>query len=427
MKLFTNFTNTRSVKMHKHYVFRYSDALNIFTKNKDLVIRGSGTSYNDIALKKDGNVIITKNLNKILNFNIKRKTITCQSGLILSDLLKVILPQKLFLHSSPGTYRASIGGLVATDAHGKNSKNPFFSKSVLSLKILTPNNKILKCSRKNNEKLFFSTIGGFGLTGIILEIEFKLIPIPSLQLEKKTCKFYSISQMLSLMNKLKMNYDYIYTIHNTNRNQLNKGYVIGGKFIKSNKSRYVFGTLLNIRFLKIPIINKLSIYIFNLFLHNFNSKQSIIKKINIIDFFYPLEKIKYWENLYGNNGFYEYQVFVPKDNFKVFLNEIMNDSEISKSFSFLSSTKFISKSEGFFSCKNEQSYNFAIDLLNNKYLKKNYQKLLRLADKHNCNINFHKDLFLNNKDFFNLKNLKTFKKNSNLNILNSNFSKRVRL
>ena len=61
----------------------------------------------------------------------------------------------------------------------------FFSDSLISIKVLTPNNKIIECSRNRNKDLFFSTIGGFGLTGIILEAEFKLLSIPSLLIEKK--------------------------------------------------------------------------------------------------------------------------------------------------------------------------------------------------------------------------------------------------
>lgn len=429
MKQFTNFSKNRSALMKEHNIFRYKDIYNLFKSCKNLVIRGSGTSYNDLALNSDGNTIITTKLDKILNFDKKKKILRCQSGIVIKDILKVILHHKLFIFTTPGTYRATLGGLVATDAHGKNFKKSFFSDSIISLKILTTNNIVIECSHKLNQKLFLSTIGGFGLTGVILEVEIKLLSIPSLLIEKKTAKFKSFDEMFLLMNNFKKQYNYIYTIHNTNNCKLNQGYVIGGKFIESGNTNFKFNRLLNFKFFILPIINRITIFIFNLILHNLRSKKEYIENINLIDFFYPLEKIKNWENLYGKKGFYEYQVFIPKNEFKNFLKTINNEINFFKSFSFLSSTKFISKSKGFFSCNKENSYNFAIDLIDNKHLENNYKKLIKIAKKYNCSINLHKDLFLKKSNFsLSLnKQIKILKQNLNLDVLNSNFSKRMKL
>ncbi len=426
MNKFSNFTNTKSAFMSQYNIFRYKEIINLFKTNNNFVIRGNGTSYNDLSLNNNGNVILTKNLNKILSFDYKKKIIKCQSGLIIKELLQIILKRNLFLYSTPGTYRASIGGLIATDAHGKNVKKSFFSDSLISIKILTPNNKIIECSRNRNKDLFFSTIGGFGLTGIILEAEFKLLSIPSLLIEKKTSKFKNIDEMLLIMDNFKHKYDYIYTIHNTSKFKLDQGYVIGGRFINSKHNILKFNNFFNFRIFKLPIINKLSVQIFNLILHATKIKKNSLKIVDIINFFYPLEKFRNWEGLYGKNGFFEFQVFVPKENFKFFFESLLNNKNLYKSFSFLSSTKFISKTEGYFSCKNELAYNFAIDLFNNKSLKENYKTLCKIAKKFDSQINIHKDILIQNNSFFiSNKNLNNFKKNLNLRIINSDFSKRV--
>jgi len=426
MNKFSNFTNTKSAFMSQYNIFRYKEIINLFKKNNNFVIRGNGTSYSDLSLNNNGNVILTKNLNKILLFDYKKKIIKCQSGLIIKELLQIILKRNLFLQSTPGTYRASIGGLIATDAHGKNVNKSFFSDSLISIKILTPKNKIIECSRNHNKDLFFSTIGGFGLTGIILEAEFKLLSIPSLLIEKKTTKFHNIDQMLGIMDNFKLKYDYIYTIHNTNKFKLDQGFVIGGRFIKSKHNSLKFNNFFNFSIFKLPIINKLSVQIFNLILHAIKIKKNSLKTVDIINFFYPLEKFRNWENLYGKNGFFEFQVFVPKKNFKLFFESLLNNKNLYKNFSFLSSTKFISKSEGYFSSKNESAYNFAIDLLNNKYLKENYKTLIKIAKKFDSQINIHKDILIqSNSVFISKKDLNNFKKNLNLRVINSDFSKRV--
>ena len=51
------------------------------------------------------------------------------------------------------------------------------------------NNKIVICSKKKNKKIFDLTVGGYGLTGIIISITLKLKKISSLFLDQKISSF----------------------------------------------------------------------------------------------------------------------------------------------------------------------------------------------------------------------------------------------
>ena len=140
--------------------------------------------------------------------------------------------------------------------------------------------------------------------------------------------------MLLIMDNFKHKYDYIYTIHNTSKFKLDQGYVIGGRFINSKHNILKFNNFFNFRIFKLPIINKLSVQIFNLILHATKIKKNSLKIVDIINFFYPLEKFRNWEGLYGKNGFFEFQVFVPKENFKFFFESLLNNKNLYKSFLF---------------------------------------------------------------------------------------------
>jgi len=104
--------------------------------------------------------------------------LTCEAGLLLSDLLEFAVPRGFFPPVTPGTKFVTIDGMVASDAHGKNHhQSGSFSRHVEHLELMTADGEIKFCSRTENAGLFAATCGGMGLTGIILTVTFRLRPI----------------------------------------------------------------------------------------------------------------------------------------------------------------------------------------------------------------------------------------------------------
>ena len=97
------------------------ELIKIIKKKKNFAIQGNGRSYGDVSLNFQ-NLVKTKKLTKILNFDKKNGIIEVESGLLLADLLKTILPLGWFVPITPGTKYVSIGGMVANNFHGKNVK-----------------------------------------------------------------------------------------------------------------------------------------------------------------------------------------------------------------------------------------------------------------------------------------------------------------
>ena len=114
-----------------------------------------------------------KNFNKIKNFDKKKGIIEVESGALLKDILPIILSEGWFFSITPGTKYVSIGGMIANNVHGKNTNQNQTKYYVQNIKLLTLNKKIIDCSKNKNGKIFDLTLGGFGLTGIILSVTLK--------------------------------------------------------------------------------------------------------------------------------------------------------------------------------------------------------------------------------------------------------------
>ena len=103
-----------------------------------------------------------------------------EAGASLLELNRVFLRRNWFVPVSPGTQFVTLGGMVASDVHGKNHHvDGCFGEHVRSIKLRVADGRIVECSEAVEQELFRATIGGMGLTGHILEVEFQMRPIPS--------------------------------------------------------------------------------------------------------------------------------------------------------------------------------------------------------------------------------------------------------
>ena len=156
----------------------------IIGQKKNIIPRGLGRSYGDSSLQKNC-VVKLDNFNKILNFDKKKGIIALQAGITLKKLLEKIIPNRWFVPVSPGTKFLTLGGMVASNVHGKNQhQSGCFINHIFEIKLLHKN-KILTLSKLKNRELFYATCGGMGLTGIILELKIKLISIDSYNIFQK--------------------------------------------------------------------------------------------------------------------------------------------------------------------------------------------------------------------------------------------------
>ncbi|WP_417431467.1 FAD-binding protein [Halpernia sp.] len=380
----------------------YSQIKNYITKNNEIIARGNGRCYGDSALAE--HIFSTKKLNKFISFDRINGVLECESGVLLSDILEISVPQSYFLYVTPGTKFVTIGGAIASNIHGKNHHfEGSFCEFVLEFTLMNERAEILNCSRTENQELFWSTIGGMGLTGIILKAKIQLKKIETSYIRQENIKAENLDEIFNLFEESK---NWTYTVAWIDC--LQKGKNIGRSILMRGEHALLseLPQKLSQKPLEIKrkfsptipfyfpgfVLNNLSVKIFNYF---FYAKQRSKFLKNIIDyetFFYPLDAINDWNKIYGKDGFIQYQMVIPKENGKEGMRKILETISKSGNGSFLAVLKLFGKGnpEAYNSFPME-GYTLALDFKVNKKLKKLVQKLDEIVEDFGGRIYLAKD------------------------------------
>ena len=295
-------------------------------EKNSLIARGLGRSYGDSAQLDKKNVVSLKKFN-IFELDRENNLITAQAGVTFDELLKYIVPRGFFLPVSPGTRFVTVGGAIASDVHGKNHHvDGSFGNNIKSIVLIDGNGNLhnLKPDNSNNddEKKFWSTVGGMGLTGIILEATFSLIPISSSYIEVDTKRFSNIDELMGEMiecdKKFRYSVAWVDSLHKEFRGVLTCGDHLDAKKLKDDFPNKPL--TFNIEplaeapnFFPGGLLNRFSVKAFNEAWFRKSPKLRKGELQNFGEFFYPLDGIKNWNRIYGSKGFIQYQFVVPEN------------------------------------------------------------------------------------------------------------------
>lgn len=144
-------------------------------QNTGLLSVGNGNSYGDTGIPAEA-LLIDKGL--FIDEGYLNPSMTIKHYLNTHNKI---------LFAIPGKSNVTLGGAVASDVHGKDgSWGGSFQNNIEELLVLTPNNQKIYCSRTNSPEIFWSTIGGYGLTGSIIGVKFKTDLKPKYKYFEKT-------------------------------------------------------------------------------------------------------------------------------------------------------------------------------------------------------------------------------------------------
>lgn len=351
--------------------------------NKNLLPYGLGKSYGDVCLNENGILIDCTRLNHFIRFDRQNGILRCESGVTLKSILELVVPHGWFLPVVPGTQLITVGGAIANDVHGKNHhKSGTFGRYVVQLELLRSNGERIICSPNSNAELYRATIGGLGLTGIILWAEIQLIPIKSSFLNAEFIKFSSLESFFSINAESEPLFDYTVAWLDFSNNGMNR---VRGIFQRANfvEEETCLKTI-NSKSIKIPfasplpLINNVSVFLFNFIYYNKQFEERNNTLIHFEKFFFPLDSIHNWNYIYGKNGFLQYQFVVPPESGRTTLMNFINTCKKLNLYSFLTVLKTFGKipSPGLLSFPME-GITMAVDFP----IKPNIFKKLELLDK----------------------------------------------
>ena len=405
-----------------------------------LISRGQGKSYGDASLNENG-VVFTHRLDKFIDFNKNEGKIIVQSGLLLQNINELVIEEGWFLPVVPGSQLVSVGGAFACDVHGKNNYlKGSFSEHVCEIKLLSPDNKIIKCSPNYNKNIFWASAGGMGITGIIIELTIKLMKIDSKLVDLEIKKVSSLEEMINCFRLGKNDYDYMVGWINNfvSVKKLGTGIFQGAKHCLGNNKFEVISENKNLSF-SIPFyfpnffLNSYVINFFNKFKLLLQSKDLKKTRTSLFSFLTPLDKILNWNKLYGHKGLLQYQFILP-DNENVMKNicKILSEIQKNKTNSYLIVIKLHRRSKGFLSFPID-GFSVACDFPNTEDVKLLIKKLNEILIDLDGKVYLAKDSLLTSAEFKTMygtqlvKWKKIISTSFSSNYFSSELSKRIKL
>lgn len=282
--------------------------------------RGLGRSYGDASLPADIESPVASSLsaNRLLTFDASTGVVRAQAGMTLLDLNRLLLPRGWFTPVSPGTQFVTLGGMVAADVHGKNHHvRGSFGEHVRSLRMRVADGRVLDCSDQIEPELFRATLGGMGLTGHLLEVEFPMEAIASPWVLAESRRYTSLEAVLGAL--LEGSRSWPYTVAWVDCLQrgapIGRGIVTSGRW--ADRTEAPRRSMRPRRGIAVPfmlpgwVLGKHGMRTFNRVYFGKHGHRVRRDVVHPEAFFYPLDTLRHWNRVYGRRGFTQYQCVLP--------------------------------------------------------------------------------------------------------------------
>ena len=282
-----------------------------------VIARGLGRSYGDAAQLSGGLVLTNRSLGGIGSIAADG-VVTVGAGVSIDELLAITVPLGWFMPVTPGTRQVTIGGAVAADVHGKNHhRDGSLGDHVLEMRLVTPKGTFT-VSPPMEPQLFWATIGGMGLTGVVTTVTLRLLKIQTDKVLVDTTRYSQLDDVMAAM--IAGDDDYRYSVAWVDC--MTKGASMGRAILTRAEHatrRDITGDSLvapKSAHLRVPfnappgLLNPVSIRAFNEIWFRRAPKRREGEEQSLGAFFHPLDGVSDWNRLYGRRGFVQYQFAV---------------------------------------------------------------------------------------------------------------------
>ncbi len=350
---------------------RSEDEIAAAIMDSTAIARGNGRAYGDSALSRT-NTIDMRKFSHMLSFDPETGQLVAEAGVLLSDVIAAFLPRGWFPAVTPGTRFVTLGGMVAADVHGKNHHvDGSFGNFVDWLDVLGPDGKVIRCSHTENTDLFDWTIGGMGLTGVILRVALRLRAVETGWIRQTTQVAPNLDTAIDLFEgSLDATYSVAWIDCLSTGDALGRSLVMLGEHatkaelpgkLRATPFPAVAPQKLGVPF-NLPgfCLNWYSVRAFNALYYWNGQRDDPTRYVNWNSYFYPLDSILDWNRIYGRKGFAQFQCALPLDSARDGLNAMLGEISQSGRGSFLAVLKRFGRQDSRFSFPME-GYTLALD------------------------------------------------------------------
>ena len=322
---------------------------------RGVIARGMGRSYGDPAMNAGGLVIDMQQLNTIHSIDPDTAIVDVDAGVTLDQLMKAALPYGLWVPVLPGTRQVTIGGAIGPDIHGKNHHSAgSFGNHVRSMELLVADGRVLHLTPEGSSddpdgELFWATVGGMGLTGIILRATIEMTKTETAYFIADGDMTHSLDETIAFHSDGSEHnftyssawFDAISPEPKLGRAAISRGSLATLDQLKEYAPKLAKDPLKfkAPQLMTVPDIfpsftmNKLSmVAIGELWWLKSGEYRNQVQ--NLTQFYQPLDLIGEWNRGYGSKGFLQYQFVVPTEAVEPF-KEIIRDIQRSGHYSAL--------------------------------------------------------------------------------------------
>jgi decaprenylphospho-beta-D-ribofuranose 2-oxidase len=296
-----------------------------------VIARGAGRSYGDAAQRAGGEVLDMTGWDQIRSIDRERRLITAQAGATISQLLAALAEQGLTLPVVPGTGHVTLGGAIASDIHGKNHhRDGGLARYVLGLSLCTPAGGYSELTAEADEELFYATLGGMGLTGVVTEATLAVEELGSPWLAVDLDRTDGLEGTLALMSEPEdRRYSVAWLDLLARGAKLGRGIVSradhlpgghaprGRRGTATTRGGYAHA-LPHRRALEVPrrfpaaLVREAGVRTFNALRWHTGPRRERRRPRALAPYLFPLDRLAEWHRLYGAGGLLQYQFVVPR-------------------------------------------------------------------------------------------------------------------
>lgn len=299
------------------------------------IVYGNGRSYGDQCLSPGGVLWHTAGLDHLTHWDSETGVLTCEAGVLLQDIQRLLVPQGWMLPVTPGTQLITVGGAIANDVHGKNQHvQGSFGDHVLRLWLARSNGELIECTPSRQPHWFAATVGGMGLTGVIVRAELQLRRVVGPWLDTETIPFGGLDEFFALADVSEADWEHTVAWIDCLADSISG---VRGIFMRANPSTATQGAMPNAGERRMPftppvsLVNRLTLRPLNTAYYHLQRRRVGRVLQHFEPFLYPLDGLLEWNRIYGPHGFYQYQSVVPPkagpDATRAMLREIARSGE----------------------------------------------------------------------------------------------------
>ena len=284
--------------------------------SRGVIARGLGRSYGDAAQRSGGTTLEIVRSGEPEWVDRSAGVVRSPAGVSIGELIRFADAEGFFVPVTPGTRYVTIGGAIAADIHGKDHHSVgSFGKHVVSFRLLMANGDIVDVDPTSDLELFNATIGGMGLTGIILDADLRLSPVSGNRLDVDLFRTNDLQATMDALTGAETSHRYsvAWVDMAGGGSAMGRGVVTNGNHTDVRDS----GQTLREPILGVPpiwrigLVNKLSVMAFNeVWFRKAPAKPKQVAQ-SYDSFFYPLDVVRDWNRVYGRGGFLQYQFVLP--------------------------------------------------------------------------------------------------------------------